>query len=328
MPKRTVHLCLSVRGALLDWPVVADNSWFCHNDGRPMAPSEAKAALLDELSKGHEFIPCGPPCAGFDPKLGCPGHDEPDEAVAEPALSEAERLAAEVDRLATLNQALTDDLAAANALARDHFAAASTLAVEAGRLKADLDAVIRLHVERSAVANAELWDVLLPDPMSPLGLSWHQDIATRDEAVGLLLKAAGRGPDMGETREAAGLDRDRSLVGCSRCARGFPACDPSDGLCLACVAAERDHFHRLSAEHRARADKLGSALEGAAALDRVKAERDAILRWSIRHAGYIGTRDGSDGLGPWWARGDSGWVLGRTAEEVVRKAAGLNGAPS
>lgn len=53
---------------------------------------------------------------------------------------------------------------------------------------------------------------------------------------------------------------------------------------------------------------------------RLTEERDAILRWSIRHAGYIGTR----GRGGWWANGDHGRVFADTAEEVVRKAAGLD----
>jgi len=55
---------------------------------------------------------------------------------------------------------------------------------------------------------------------------------------------------------------------------------------------------------------------------RLRKERDAILRWSIKHAGYISQRP-DDGQGSWWARGDDGNVYGRTAEEAIRKAAGL-----
>jgi hypothetical protein len=57
-------------------------------------------------------------------------------------------------------------------------------------------------------------------------------------------------------------------------------------------------------------------------------ERDAILRWSIRHAGYLGTREDTDGEGRWWARGDEGRVVADTAEAVVRKAAGLEPEPA
>lgn len=74
-----------------------------------------------------------------------------------------------------------------------------------------------------------------------------------------------------------------------------------------------------------------AALEAEAS--RLRAERDAILRWSIRHAGYIGTTE-IETMPPtrkWWAVGDRGRVLSDTAEGVVRVAAGLpaaEGGPS
>lgn len=40
-----------------------------------MTPREVKAAFIDELLKGHELIPFGDPCEGFDYKTGCPGHE-------------------------------------------------------------------------------------------------------------------------------------------------------------------------------------------------------------------------------------------------------------
>jgi hypothetical protein len=60
-------------------------------------------------------------------------------------------------------------------------------------------------------------------------------------------------------------------------------------------------------------------------LAEIRAERDAILRWSIRHAGYIGTTDGESAPKghKWWARGDRGRVTAPTAEQAVRLAAGL-----
>jgi hypothetical protein len=57
----------------------------------------------------------------------------------------------------------------------------------------------------------------------------------------------------------------------------------------------------------------------------LEAERDAILTWSIRHAGYISTRMPTlENPNPWWARGDGGSVYAMTAIAAVRRAAGLN----
>lgn len=65
--------------------------------------------------------------------------------------------------------------------------------------------------------------------------------------------------------------------------------------------------------------------EAQAEVARLRAERDAIERWAIRHAGYIGTFDLEvfPPITMWWAMGDNGRVEGRTASEVVRRAAGL-----
>lgn len=77
---KTVHLCLSVRGALTNWTRRDFANLLTHNDGRKATAEEAKAYLLEELSKGHEVIPIGPPCEGFDYSGGgCPGH--PSEAT-------------------------------------------------------------------------------------------------------------------------------------------------------------------------------------------------------------------------------------------------------
>lgn len=55
-------------------------------------------------------------------------------------------------------------------------------------------------------------------------------------------------------------------------------------------------------------------------------ERDAILRWSIERAGYIGTTGG--GPCKWWALGlDGRRVYANTPENVVRIAAGLQEQP-
>jgi hypothetical protein len=69
-----IHLCLDVRGALLNWSDREFKGVFKHDDGRVMSPREAKLALMDEIAKGHKVIPCGP-CEGFDYQTGCPGHE-------------------------------------------------------------------------------------------------------------------------------------------------------------------------------------------------------------------------------------------------------------
>ena len=71
------HMCLSVRGALMNWSDQRMAGLFNHDDGRPMSAREAKEKLMDELAKGHEVIPCGPVCEGFSYSGdGCPGHEE------------------------------------------------------------------------------------------------------------------------------------------------------------------------------------------------------------------------------------------------------------
>jgi hypothetical protein len=80
---RIVHMSLSVRGALKNWDD-SDFSGLMINEetGEYLTSSQAKDALLDELLKGHEIIPFGAPCEGFDyGGGGCPGHD----TVEEPA---------------------------------------------------------------------------------------------------------------------------------------------------------------------------------------------------------------------------------------------------
>lgn len=77
MTKR-VHVSLSIRGALRNWNpsewvgVVTEN-------GRTLEPEEFRDRLFDELAKGHEVIPYGEECEGFDyGGGGCPGHEIPE----------------------------------------------------------------------------------------------------------------------------------------------------------------------------------------------------------------------------------------------------------
>lgn len=73
---RTFHMALSVRGAL-----AAKNrdlkGWIRDDAGRLLSPDEARDALMDELSRGNEFIPFDKSCDNFDPKSGCRGHPAP-----------------------------------------------------------------------------------------------------------------------------------------------------------------------------------------------------------------------------------------------------------
>ncbi|WP_353192146.1 hypothetical protein [Pandoraea pnomenusa] len=81
VPKK-FHMCLDVRGALTNWKDRDFKGMFKHDDGRLMTAPEAKAELLEELSKGHNFIPFGK-CDNFDHKEhGCMGHPvTPDKEI-------------------------------------------------------------------------------------------------------------------------------------------------------------------------------------------------------------------------------------------------------
>ena len=77
---KIVHMCISVRGALRNW---SPREWKnCVTDpetGRKLTPDEVRDCFFDELAKGHEVIPYGDACEGFDYSGGgCPGHPAPD----------------------------------------------------------------------------------------------------------------------------------------------------------------------------------------------------------------------------------------------------------
>ena len=73
---KLIHMCLDVRGALMNYEPRDYQGMFKHDDGRPMTWLEAKSALMDELVKGHHVIPFGE-CDGFNFETGCPGHPMP-----------------------------------------------------------------------------------------------------------------------------------------------------------------------------------------------------------------------------------------------------------
>ncbi len=81
MSTKIVHMSLSVRGAIRnyrDWIGAMMNS----ETGEPLTANEIQDALMDELVRGHEVIPLGEACEGFDYSGGgCPGH--PVEEVTE-----------------------------------------------------------------------------------------------------------------------------------------------------------------------------------------------------------------------------------------------------
>ena len=79
---RTFHMCLDVRGALMNWNDREMKGVFKDN-GRVLSVREAKEFLMDEIAKGHRVIPIGD-CDTFDFETGCPGH--PVDADSELAL--------------------------------------------------------------------------------------------------------------------------------------------------------------------------------------------------------------------------------------------------
>lgn len=77
MSGTTYHLGLSVRGALMNWPLREYADLITDDAGKLLGPRDAKAYLLDELAAGHERLPCAP-CDNWDWKKGCQGHREPE----------------------------------------------------------------------------------------------------------------------------------------------------------------------------------------------------------------------------------------------------------
>lgn len=72
---KTIHLCLDVKGVLLNWKKKQFSKMFQHEDGSFYTADEAKRTLLDELALGHEVLPIGK-CDNFDYKTGCKGHTD------------------------------------------------------------------------------------------------------------------------------------------------------------------------------------------------------------------------------------------------------------
>ena len=74
---KTVHMCMSVRGALRK-PRKQLKGMLMTADGRSLSAGEVFEALMEELAQGHEKLPIGD-CDNFDYKQGCLGHEQKEE---------------------------------------------------------------------------------------------------------------------------------------------------------------------------------------------------------------------------------------------------------
>lgn len=71
----THHLCIDLKGALMNW---SDRQWrncVTADDGHTMTPQEVRAEFLSELAEGRKVIPAAP-CDNFDYQKGCLGHPQ------------------------------------------------------------------------------------------------------------------------------------------------------------------------------------------------------------------------------------------------------------
>jgi len=83
MANKIIHMCVSVRGALRNFKA---SEWVgCCTDtetGRQLSADEIHDAFCDALAQGHEVVPFGGACEGFDYSGGgCPGHEVPEEVA-------------------------------------------------------------------------------------------------------------------------------------------------------------------------------------------------------------------------------------------------------
>lgn len=69
----TYHVCINLRDAML-WPD-AKLAYAFRRDGKLMNARQARAALMDEVARGHAVLPTTE-CANFDYERGCLGHRE------------------------------------------------------------------------------------------------------------------------------------------------------------------------------------------------------------------------------------------------------------
>jgi hypothetical protein len=67
-----IHMCIDVKG-MLTKPLSKFKNIIHDDDGNLLDPHQARNYFLDELSKGHLFLPFGE-CDNFDYSKGCMGH--------------------------------------------------------------------------------------------------------------------------------------------------------------------------------------------------------------------------------------------------------------
>ena len=85
---RIQHMHISVRGVLLKTDEEIARDWrgmVMRDDGTLVTSAyEIRQSFMDELAKGHEVLPFGKPCEGFDyAGGGCPGHEQKEEVESD-----------------------------------------------------------------------------------------------------------------------------------------------------------------------------------------------------------------------------------------------------
>ncbi len=86
MIRTTIHMCLSVRGALWNQAYLSRSqsslvgSVSDPETGKQLTSCEIFDSLCDSLENGQLVLPMGE-CSDFDPKTGCRGHRHDDEAT-------------------------------------------------------------------------------------------------------------------------------------------------------------------------------------------------------------------------------------------------------
>jgi hypothetical protein len=73
--RHITHMCLDVKGFLSIERKKSEYEIFEDGNGKSFTKEQTKKYLLDELSKGHLFLPIGE-CDNFDYSKGCQGHEK------------------------------------------------------------------------------------------------------------------------------------------------------------------------------------------------------------------------------------------------------------
>lgn len=73
------HMCVDIKGALLNWTDRQNVGVWRGDDGKVLSPWAVKRNLIEALAKGYKYLPVGD-CEGFDFQTGCPGHERTEES--------------------------------------------------------------------------------------------------------------------------------------------------------------------------------------------------------------------------------------------------------